>query len=248
MSGAHRRGRSCGFSGECFLESLCRSGELFLRPARPLGKQGERSGGMMIQAWRVLAALIFCAAAVVPWLRPASPRSEAKSYDLLPTEQKTPEIFAEGTISTSDDEAGGVFAPDGSEFYFTKLNPTTTFPKLSILCVSHWKNGKWSAPEVLPFSGRNLDFPARLSPDGQTLFFSSSRPIPGSDAHGLAIWKATKTISGWSEPVALPAPVNTGDGHWNWGPSVTRDGTLYFVSDRTSAGRPQIYRAKQTGD
>ena len=63
---------------------------------------------------------------------------EVLSYELLPTDASAPHLFAEGVISTPDDEAGGVFSPDGREFYFAKLNPTTTFPRISLLCVSHW--------------------------------------------------------------------------------------------------------------
>jgi len=86
--------------------------------------------------------------------------------------------------------------------------------------------------------------PARFSPDGKTLYFSSTRPIPGQKARVFGIWKVERTENGWGEPVALPAPINSGDGHWNWGASVTRDGTIYFASDRDQPGRPNIYRAK----
>ncbi|HWZ98105.1 MAG TPA: hypothetical protein VN025_10110 [Candidatus Dormibacteraeota bacterium] len=171
-------------------------------------------------------------------------QSAKKSYELLPANNNVPALFAEGTISTPNDEEGGVFSPDGNEFYFTVLNPTTTAARISLLCVSHWRNGVWSKPEVVAFSGKYFDLPARVSPDGKTLYFSSSRPIPGQKERVLGIWKVERTADGWSEPVALPAPINSGDGHWNWGASVTGDGTMYFTSDRDQPGRPQIYRAK----
>ena len=166
------------------------------------------------------------------------------SYELLPAGTGEPHLFAEGVISTPDDEAGGVFSPDGREFYFAKFNPTTTFPRIGLLCVSRWQNGKWTTPEVLPFSGKYLDFPPRLSPDGQTMYFSSSRVPPGMKAHVLRIWKAERTKDGWGEPQPLPAPINAPEDHWNWGASVTKDGTLYFTSDREQAGRPKIYRSR----
>jgi hypothetical protein len=169
---------------------------------------------------------------------------DAASYELLPPGIAGPHLFAEGVISTPDDEAGGVFSPDGGEFYFAKFNATTTFPRIGLMCVSHWQNGKWTTPEVLPFSGRYLDFPPRLSPDGQTMYFSSSRVPPGMKAHVLRIWKVAKTRDGWGEPEPLPAPINAPEDHWNWGASVTKDGTLYFTSDREQAGRPKIYRSR----
>jgi hypothetical protein len=166
-----------------------------------------------------------------------------RSFELLPADASGPHLLGEGVISTPGDEAGGVFSPDGNDFYFTKLNPTTTFPRIGLLCVSHWRDGKWSVPEALSFSGKYLDFPPRLSPDGKTMYFGSSRPAADSKSRVMRVWKAEKTSDGWSEPQPLPAPVNLED-HWNWGASVTNDGTVYFTSDRDSSGRPQIYRAR----
>jgi hypothetical protein len=166
------------------------------------------------------------------------------SFELLPTRVDAPQIFAKGVISTPDDEQGGVFSPDGNEFYFAKLNPTTTFPRIGLLCVSHWRQGEWTTPEVLPFSGRYLDLPPRLSPDGQTMYFGSSRPAPGTSKRVLRIWKVEKSKDGWSEPQLLPAPVNAPESSWNWGASATKDGTLYFTSDREQPGRPKIYRSR----
>ena len=177
-----------------------------------------------------------------PTTRAAGP--DPISYELLPTGSGGPHLFADGVISTPEDEAGGVFSPDGKEFYFTKLNPTTTFPRIALLCVSHWREGNWSVPEVLPFSGRNLDFPPRLSPDGQTMYFASSRVPAGMKAHVLRIFKVEKTKEGWGEPQPLPAPINAPEDRWNWGASVTKDGTVYFTSDREQVGRPQIYRSR----
>ena len=55
-----------------------------------------------------------------------------------------PQVFAPGIISTEDDEAGGVFNPDQTEFYFAKFNPYTTYPRIGLLCVSRWRNHQWS--------------------------------------------------------------------------------------------------------
>jgi Tol biopolymer transport system component len=192
--------------------------------------------------WPVLVALSLIALVGANTTSAAGP--DAASYELLPTGTAGPHLFAEGVISTPNDEAGGVFSPDGRDFYFAMFNATTTFPRIGLMCVSHWQNGKWTAPEVLPFSGKSLDFPPRLSPDGQTMYFSSSRVPPGMKAHVLRIWKVKKTKEGWGVPEPLPAPINAPEDHWNWGASVTKDGTLYFTSDREQAGRPKIYRSR----
>ena len=155
-----------------------------------------------------------------------------------------PRMFAEGVVSTEDDESNGSFSLDGSEFFFAKANLTTTFPRVGALCVSRLRNGRWSEPEVLSFSGgQYLDLSPRLSPDGNTMFFSSTRIVPGVSARALRIWSVQRTANGWGEPQALPAPVNTPDNNWHWGPSVTREGTLYFASTR-DGGQPHIFRSR----
>ena len=53
-------------------------------------------------------------------------------------------MFAEGIISTVDDEIGGAFSPDGTEFYFSRLVPYTTLPRLGLMCVSRYRDGHWS--------------------------------------------------------------------------------------------------------
>jgi hypothetical protein len=171
-----------------------------------------------------------------------------KSYEMLPTDGGGPHLLGEGVISTTGDEAGGVFSVDGVEFYFTKLNPATAGSRLGLLCVSRWRAGQWSTPEVLPFSGTYLDFLPRLSPDGRVMYFASTRPLSNAKARALRIWKVERTERGWGEPAALPAPINGPEGHGNWGASVTSDGTIYFGSDRDSSGRLQIYRARLNGD
>jgi hypothetical protein len=192
--------------------------------------------------WQGFMIMSLLAMAVAGLTRAAG--QQARSYESLPKGTAGPHLFAEGVISTPDAESGGVFSPDGREFYFAKFNPTTTFPRIGLLCVSRWQNGLWAAPEVLPFSGKYLDFPPRLSTDGQIMYFTSSRVLPGRKAHVLRIWKVQKTDQGWGEPEPLPAPINAPEDRWNWGASVTKDGTLYFTSDREEAGRAKIYRSR----
>ena len=155
----------------------------------------------------------------------------------------TPRLFAEGVISTEDDEINGAFSPDGTEYYFVRLAQYTTFPRFGLLCVSKFRDGRWTEPQVLPFSGRYLDFAPRLSPDGKTMYFSSLRPAPGKTARILRVWSVQRTADGWSEPAPLPGPINAAEDQWNGGASQTRDGTLYFASSRAKDQHFHIFRA-----
>jgi hypothetical protein len=74
--------------------------------------------------------------------------------------------------------------------------------------------------------------------------FASRRPVEGATQRAdNDIWVLEKTNTGWSEPRHLDAPVNTQSQELS--PSVTKDGTLYFSSNRQGGkGAADIYRAK----
>lgn len=162
-----------------------------------------------------------------------------------------PELFGEGVLSTSDDELGAAFTPDGRTVYFTLRSPTTTTAPLTTICVSHLLDpgqGRWSEPEVAPFSGRFNDAGPALSPDGRQLFFASDRPAPGKAAGtpgqpDVDLWVMDRTADGWSAPRNLGAPVNTPA--VEHGPAVAADGTLYFASSRPGGkGSLDLYRSR----
>jgi Tol biopolymer transport system component len=148
-----------------------------------------------------------------------------------------PKIFGEGVISTQDFDDYFAFTPDGNTIYLTKHN--VDFSGGTIV-VSHFVNGKWMTPEVAPFSGQYNDGEPCISPDGKRLFFKSNRPVPGQTEQtgrrqDADIWFVEKTATGWGEPQHLDAPISTEA--YDWHPSVTKDGTLYFVSDRKAGKR-----------
>ncbi len=138
-----------------------------------------------------------------------------------------PVLFGEGVISTSDDEFGGTFSKDGQTVYFSKSVPGSY---LYTICYSEFKEGKWTTPEIMPFSGLYRDFDPVLSPDGNTMLFASDRPAGTAIKNDYDIWMVKKTAAGWSEPQRLPAPINTEyDEHFA---SMAANGNIYFSSTR----------------
>src|SRR5262244_1029290 len=115
-----------------------------------------------------------------------------------------PALFGEGVISTVDDEAGGCPGPGADDFTFARFVPYTTYPRIGILLVSHRRDGRWSPPEALPFSGTYLDFPPRFDPSGKRMLFASSRPLPDGVRGFVRIWEVDRTAGGWGEPRPLP--------------------------------------------
>lgn len=152
-----------------------------------------------------------------------------------------PIVFGRGVISTGDFDSHPDFTPDGKTLYFVRSAPNFNF---WTILVSHFANGKWSTPEVAPFSGQYSDADPFITPDGSQLYFISRRPGPGKPGQDTDIWVVGRTPSGWSEPRNVGAPINSeGD---EWYPTVTRDGTLYFGSDRPGGkGATDLYRSRR---
>src|SRR5262249_4117669 len=142
-------------------------------------------------------------------------------------------------ISTDEDEFSCTFSPDGNTIYFCKKSPSTLRSAVVVICSSEYENGKWQTPKVEPFSGQYKDFDPAISPDGNTLYFISNRPVNGKPA--VDIWFVKKTDGGWSDPENLGAPVNSDA--LELGCSVASDKTIYFSSTRDGKSL-DIYRSR----
>ena len=88
----------------------------------------------------------------------------------------TPKLFAKGILSDGLSNRDFAISPKGDEIFYTLQQ--ARFASSTILHLTQ-KNGQWGKPEVAPFSGRYRDLEAAFSPDGQTVYFSSDRPISG---------------------------------------------------------------------
>ncbi len=152
-----------------------------------------------------------------------------------------PELLAPGIINTGLTTRDVAMTPDGQELYFCIA--TAGYAQGCIL-VTHLKNNTWSTPDVVSFSGNPdyVDLEPALSPDGQSLFFYSTRPriVGGESAQDL--WVVQRQGAGWGEPENLGAPVNTDDPEFF--PSVTADGTLYFCRSNPTDRRHAIFRSR----
>jgi len=155
--------------------------------------------------------------------------------------QSTAEILAPGILSTAEPEFAASISPDGTSFFFNRASADRS--RLAIL-VSPSGEGGWGAPETAPFSGTHRDVDPFVAPDGERLYFSSSRPTgPGDETPDFNSWFVQRQGAGWSEPVLLPEPLNTASQETFV--SADREGTLYFGSDRDGASR--IWRSRRIG-
>lgn len=164
----------------------------------------------------------------------------AESPYAAKTPLPAPVVFAPGSISTGDFESHPAFTPDGTSLYFLKDAPNFSY---WTMVVSHFRNGRWQAPELVPWSGQYRDADPFITPDGRRLYFISDRPVDGQPREDLDIWMVERDGAGWSAPRHLDAPVNSPGNEWF--PSIAADGTIYFGSDREGGlGRTDLYRCR----
>jgi Tol biopolymer transport system component len=193
----------------------------------------------------ILATALVLAALAGTWRAAALP-STGTPPAAVTTE---PMLFAEGVVSTPDDEFGAAFTPDEKTVYFTKRTPTTNTPPLSYVCVARLAGGRWQEPEIASFSGEYNDMGVSVSPDGRRLFFASDRPLPGASASAdrdLNIWVVDL---GGSSTAPRPLGSNVNTPAEDLSPSVAADGTLYFASTRPGGrGSLDLWRAAPDGD
>lgn len=151
-----------------------------------------------------------------------------------------PALFAPGVISTGEYESHAAFSPDGKTLYF--LKNTADFGHWTIVS-SNLRNGSWTPPEVVPFSGRYSDADPFVTPDGSKLYFISTRPVDGKPKEDLDIWMIERKGEAWGEPRNLGAPINSPGAEWF--PTLAADGTLYFGSDREGGkGGTDLWRSR----
>ncbi|MGE0587182.1 MAG: TolB family protein [Cyclobacteriaceae bacterium] len=133
-----------------------------------------------------------------------------------------PELFSKET-------SGAVcgFSKDGSKIYFVRED--TIKDKLFIYSAEQVKN-KWSNEQLLSFSGEHNDMGGRLSPDGNSFYFTSDRP-GGSAKEGdeWNIWVSHRDGETWSQAEPLREINDKGS---ECCPVPMANGHLMFSSDR----------------
>ena len=142
------------------------------------------------------------------------------------------------------------FSPDGKTVFFGKSTGETI-----TIFVSEKIGGRWTTPKVAPFSGTYRDLEPAFAPNGQYVIFASNRPsVPGGKvidgnyngaSHaggGGHLWKVELRGHKWNTPTSLPEVINSSDSTFS--PSITQDGSLYFMRPAVSGEKFHLYRAQ----
>lgn len=135
----------------------------------------------------------------------------------------------------------GVFTPNIEEYYYTISDKN--FEQFDVYVIKK-NNGKWSEPNKAFFNSNYSDHGMSFSPDGNSLYFSSTRP---TNITGIAstwhIWKSEKVNGKWSNPEFVDIP-NFRDKLVSH-PTVTNSGTIYFHMSNLDYSEMDIYYSKQ---
>ncbi|MCP4725133.1 MAG: hypothetical protein GY863_08860 [bacterium] len=152
----------------------------------------------------------------------------------------TPELFLPGIISTNENnEFGGHFSPDGKQFFFTRSVET-----VANIMICKYKEGKWTTPEKIEFSGGYEASESCISPDGRKLVFMSFRPSLDNYKvlRDYDFWISEYTGNEWQEPSLLAENIDLGPRRVS--PSLSLNGNLYFSGDRDEPGQKDIYLSR----
>lgn len=125
-------------------------------------------------------------------------------------------------INTSGEEYSPVPGADEQTLYFCGRDRNGNLGKEDIF-ISRLKGTTWSTPVLLPEinTASENEAPLSVSVDGNTLLMFRNGDI----------YYVTRTLRGWSSPVAFPAPINTE--YWEGDAMLTADGhALIFASNR----------------
>lgn len=148
--------------------------------------------------------------------------SEKKPFDYfgqIPPKD-TAQLFAPGIISDTAKKACDIaISPNGDELFFA----IGVWPYAKIMYMK--KNGaKWSLPDTAAFSKDCWATEPAFSPDGQYLFFSTSKGK--KDIKYYSLWRMKKINDLWSQPEIL---FDIGaDSVWEFHPTIISDGSIYF--------------------
>jgi outer membrane protein OmpA-like peptidoglycan-associated protein/Tol biopolymer transport system component len=146
-------------------------------------------------------------------------------------------------INTKFFESHCSISPDGNTLYFTS-NRTGGQGGMDIYTSTLSKTGEWSEPVNL---GKTINTPLNeetpfICGDGKTLYFSSQghSNIGGYDVFTSEL----QADNNWSQPKALPYPVNTTDDELFFYPDLQKNGGYLTLYEADGFGDGDLYHIK----
>lgn len=132
------------------------------------------------------------------------------------------------------------FSPDGKElFFYGYFMPGIGYSRIWWM---REEDGKWTAPELAPFSNYTSWGPA-FSDDGNRLYFASRTPVEGNPATSNDLWFVEKVNGKWSEPQNPGTPPNRSN-YNEMDPQLSADGSIYFKAFGPGSNGTGMYKSQ----
>jgi Tol biopolymer transport system component len=145
------------------------------------------------------------------------------------------ELFAPGIRSSENsNEFSMAVSPLGDEVFFSR----GMWPESKIMHVKKIGN-RWTEPEVAIFSDDCYTAEPAFSPDGKYLYFSSSKGK--EEVKEYSIWRVERSDGNWDN--AKKVIDITSPGIWEFHPSITKDGSVYFCCWDSKESKGSIYKS-----
>ncbi len=158
------------------------------------------------------------------------------------------EPFDPGIFPDGNTQGSSGFLYNGTVFVYTTCTPEGDWRLMPTL-VTELKDGKWTKPEIAPFTNY-YPYNFTVGPDGQTIWFTSLKSPDKTTSMIMEqanIWVVKLEINGWTEPVVLGRSINTEKYYENY-PAVATNGTIYYMSRREEGiGKTDVFRSVNLG-
>jgi len=164
-------------------------------------------------------------------------KNDKMTYCVNNVPQNIPIDFMQDIIPGNKLVHKGMFSPDLEEYYYTVSDKN--FEQFDIYVIKK-DQGIWSKPEPAFFNSKFSEHGMSFSPDGNTIYFSSTRPVNMNNIpQTWHIWKCNKLKDKWGKPVFVDIPNlrNKLVSH----PSVTNSGKMYFHASNLDYSEMDIY-------
>ena len=148
-------------------------------------------------------------------------------------------------VASDQWESHPALDPRTGDLWFTRSDRNFSGWRLMI---SRRTADGWKQAVPAPLAAPGLEADPWFTPDGDEIWFISTRASGVLASAGLDVWTAKRDETGrWSPPRRLPAPVNSDAAEWF--PRPAPDGWLYFGSRRTGgSGKDDIWRGRELRD
>ena len=171
-------------------------------------------------------------------------KNEIENYKMRYLMEKIPDHnpieFKENLIPNNKLIHKGIFSPDLKEYYYTISDKN--FEKFDVYVIKKI-DGNWSEPQEAFFNSEYNEHGMSFSPDGNSIYFSSTKP---TNIEGVLetwhIWMSDKINGKWNKPrfVDIQNLRNKLVSH----PTISNKGTMYFHVSNLDYTEMDIYHSK----